>query len=350
LQLRSDFADQHYKFRRTAMINSAAIRKALLGISPIETKYSRRGFQRAEPAVQEHLETAGRRFVEGYNAALAKSQPEELAFELNHVEAIYRGFAFEGAAMALGLLDRITPWNRRRLAQFIESFSGDAHVYMLHIGAGWAIARIPWARRNFEQAISPFHRLYRWLAVDGYGFHEGFFHTNQSVKEQAKPPRLSDQAAQVFDQGLGRSLWFSQGGNPSRIATTIAAFPMTRRADLWSGAGLAASYAGGVDRVRLVELRDRAAGYAAHLAQGASFAAKARQRADNPVPHTELACEVFCRLSAKEAAAVTDACLNDLPTGGAEPAYQVWRARIRERFAAETETNTAQNHSQQPVS
>jgi hypothetical protein len=333
------------------MFEIAAIRRALLGISPNETRFSRRGFQRAEPAVQEHLEAAGRRFVEGYNAALVKSQPDELAFELNHIEAIYRGFAFEGAAMALGLLDRVTPWNRRRLAQFMESFSGDAHVYMLHIGAGWAIARIPWARRSFEQTISHFHRLYRWLAVDGYGFHEGFFHTNRYVKERAQPPRLSPHAAQVFDQGLGRSLWFSQGGNPQRIAASIAAFSMTRRADLWSGAGLAASYAGGVDRVRLEELRDRAAGYTAHLAQGASFAAKARQRADNPVPHTELACEVFCRLSAKEAAAVTDACLKDLPTGGAEPAYHVWRTRIRERFAAEKEADKmAQNPSQQPVS
>jgi hypothetical protein len=319
------------------MLDFAAIRKVVLGISANETKFSRRGFPRAEPAVQEHLETAGRRFVEGYNAALVKTQADDLAFELNHVDAMFRGFAFEGAAMALGLLDGITPWNRRRLPRFIESYSGDAHVYMLYIGAGWAIARIPWARRRFEQTTEGYHRLYRWLALDGYGFHQGFFQTARYVDDLAQAPGLSLYAAQVFDQGLGRSLWFSRGANPDRIAITIASFPESRRGDLWSGVGLAASYAGGVERGRLETLRDRAANYGAQLAQGASFAAKARQRAGNTVPHTDMACEVFCRMSASQAAVVTDECLRDLPASGSEPAYQVWRARIRERFSGKSQ-------------
>ena len=39
----------------------------------------------------------------------------------------------------------------------------------------------------------------------------------------------------------------------------------------------------------LTDLRARAGDYRPHLAQGASFAAKARQRAGNETPHTDLA-------------------------------------------------------------
>jgi hypothetical protein len=51
------------------------------------------------------------------------------------------------------------------------------------------------------------------------------------------------------------------------------------------------------------------------------------------VPHTEMACKVFCGVSADEAAAVTDDCLNNLPPDGSEPAYQAWRSRISASFS-----------------
>ncbi|MEX0611697.1 MAG: DUF1702 family protein [Pirellulales bacterium] len=329
----------------------APIRHRLFRISPDETKFDRRGFPRADPVVQHHLETAGRNFIDGYNAALAKPQAGELAAVLSKVDAMYRGFAFEGAAMALALLDLVTPWNRRRWQRFAASPAGDAHLYMLHVGAGWAAARHPWAKRNFARTIERYHPLYRWLLLDGFGFHEGFFRAGEYVGARAAPSRLSRHAARVFDQGLGRSMWFSQGADSERIAAAIWAFPASRHEDLWSGVGLAASYAGGVERGRLEELRSRAADYGPHLAQGAAFAAKARQRAGNLVPHTELASDVFCRLPADQAAAVTDECLRDLPADGAEPAYQVWRARISERFGGGKEkTSHERDAAQVPVS
>jgi hypothetical protein len=132
---------------------------------------------------------------------------------------------------------------------------------------------------------------------------------------------------------LGRSLWFSQGANVARIAAAVSSFGQNRQADLWSGVALAASYAGGVTKDALESLHVQASNYATNLAQGAAFAAKARQRAGNPVQHTEMASEIFCHMPADEAAAVTDECLENLPMGGAEPAYQVWRAKISGRFS-----------------
>jgi hypothetical protein len=44
---------------------------------------------------------------------------------------------------------------------------------------------------------------------------------------------------------------------------------------------------------------------------------------------------VLCGLSASDAAAVTDAALENLPANEAEPAFEVWRRRIQDKFARE---------------
>jgi hypothetical protein len=169
----------------------------------------------------------------------------------------------------------------------------------------------------------------RWLTVDGYGFHQGYFDWPRYIKQQARPPQLSGYACRVFDQGLGRSLWFVEGADVTRIPQTVATIPPTRHADLWSGVGLACAYAGGVDESQIMHLRTAAGSHQLCLAQGAAFAAKARQRANNPANHTALACEVLCSLSSDAAARLTDDALRDLPADGVEPAYEVWRQRIQ---------------------
>src|SRR5438477_154297 len=100
------------------------------------------------------------------------------------------------------------------------------------------------------------------------------------------PAPLLHYAARVFDQGLGRSFWFVNGGNPELIVGVIKAFPAARQPDLWSGIGLAATYAGIITEDALVLLREQAGEHWPCLAQGAAFAAKARHRAGNPSPYT----------------------------------------------------------------
>src|SRR6185503_18765465 len=107
------------------------------------------------------------------------------------------------------LLDRLR-LTRRRFADFVSG-PGASHVYMLYVGAGWAIARLPWLRSNPDRAIRHFDPLLGWLAVDGYGFHEGYFHWPESIDRRRLPRGLSGYARCAFDQGLGRSLWFVEG-------------------------------------------------------------------------------------------------------------------------------------------
>lgn len=305
--------------------------RKLFGIPLTEASFARRGFMPGVRAVQQRLEQIGQTFVLGYNTALEIHQSEHLMRQLNEVDSELRGFAFEGAAMGLMLLDLLTPWNRTRWQLFSTRY-GNAHIYMMHVGAGWALARL---RHGMNRELARQSPLLAWLTYDGYGFHEGYFHAAQAVEQQAIPRRLDGYALRAFDQGLGRSLWFVNCADPQRITKTISAFPLSRQRDLWSGIGLACAYAGGVERSEIEILQHAAGSFRAQLAQGAAFAAKARQLAGNPASQTELACQVLNGLSADETAAVVDEAELSLPPDGAEPSYEIWRQRIQQRLSLE---------------
>lgn len=313
-------------------------RRCLLGLASQETSCERRGFRVATEPMRSRLEEVGAVFLRGYHAALEQAAAEPLVQELNATPLELRGFAFEGAAMGLALLDRLTPWNHMRFKSFLNS-AGDAHAYMVHVGAGWVWARIPFGFRRAQKQLDP---LLGWLALDGWGFHDGFFHWPKYIAGQPAPQKLSGYERRVFDQGLGRSLWFVNGGNGELIARTISQFSAVRQSDLWSGIGLAATYAGIVSEASLSELRANAGSFQPQLAQGAAFAAKARQRAGNLTAYTTLATGILCGLCADEAARVTDAALENLPADNAEPAYEIWRRRIQNHFAPNPQTQPVQ--------
>jgi len=324
--------------------STGILRRQVLGISPAEVRFSRRGFRSGPGLARTRLEAVGGAFVAGYHAALLDDRPLNLERHLATVPAELRGFAFEGAAMALVLIDSLTPWNRSRFTAFLAG-PGAPHLYMAHVGAGWALARLRRGPRWLVERLHPvpsfidrLHPLYRWLAVDGYGFHEGYFAPARHLDGQPHPRGLPGYAARAFDQGLGRALWFAEGADAEAIGNAISRFDAHRHNDLWSGVGLAAAYAGGVEEKVLERLRALAGNHGAHLAQGAAFAAKARARAELPSPVTEIGCRIFCATSAAEAAAVTDRALAELPVAaaepGAEPAYETWRRQIHSHFAS----------------
>ncbi len=306
------------------------LRRRILGLSPQEASFAKRGFRGGDQQTRARLERVGVTFIEGYHTAL-EADEAMLGSRLNEIEAEWRGFAFEGAAMGLALLDFITPWKTSRLQSFIRG-AGASHIYMIHVGAGWAMARLPVRPERFISRLDP---LLGWLAMDGYGFHEGYFGGPAYFAAKSQPARLGEYAARVFDQGLGRSLWFVEGADVQAIAATVASFPEARQADLWSGVGLACAYAGGQDRPGLEALCDKAGRYRPEMAQGAAFAAKARLRAGNLVAHTDLACQVICGVSAEAAAKVTDITLQIMTNENPVADYEVWRRQIQASFAGE---------------
>jgi hypothetical protein len=205
---------------------------------------------------------------------------------------------------------------------------------MAHIGAGEALARL---RRRPEPFIARLSdRVLCWLVMDGYGFHEGFFSRRRYIEEQVVPEHLSSYGRRIFDQGLGRSLWFTAGANVERIAGIIASFPASRQADLWVGVGVGCAYVGGVDHDAIKALQKSAGPYRLQLALGAATVAKGRQRAANPAPHSDLACRVLCGISSEEAARILDLAFEDIPADCPEPGFEVLQQRILAQLALST--------------
>ncbi|GAA2553229.1 DUF1702 family protein [Winogradskya consettensis] len=302
-----------------------------------ETKVAVRGFHVKDPAAKDLLETVGSSFLEGYAYAAEASRTADALASLERMPTRFKGFAYEGAAMGFAVRDGL-PFGGGQTKKFLAG-PGDRHVYMAYVGVGWAMARLPRFRWSAMHAPDP---LLHWLLMDGYGFHQAYFRTQRYVHEQYRETGFPYPASgshpytdHAIDQGIGRALWFVGGTDVKCVKQLLDRFPAHRHADLYSGVGLAATYAGGVDRAELRELRRVSGKLYPHLAQGAAFAASARERAGLIVAHNELAAEVLCGMSVVEAAAICDLSRPGEDVPGDVPAYEIWRRRIRQEFGAE---------------
>jgi hypothetical protein len=311
------------------------LRGLLITPLPSATTFARRGFHRGSETDQRRLETVGLAFLSGLRTATSDTDVEQLDHVLGAgVPRAHQGFAYEGAAMGLALLDAVSPRRRDRVAALLGS-SGAAHRYMVHVGAGWALARLP---SFLWRHVVPDDPLLRWLALDGYGFHEAYFRTGTRADGRWSArlpawPGPETAVARVADQGIGRAMWFVECADPGRLADRIQRYAPERHPDLWAGAGLAAVYAEAGTPQALSLLAQRAGKHLPELRQGAAFAAEARLCAGLATDWTEQSLQLLCGVSAAEAASVTHTTRQELPPDGAQPAYQEWRSRIQRHFS-----------------
>nr|AGO97154.1 hypothetical enediyne protein [Streptomyces sp. CNT-179] len=312
-----------------------ALRRRIITPKTTETTLETRGFHNKGPAGRDVLETVGKSFLTGLGDALETGSPERTDERLASLSTRYKGFAYEGAAMGLALVDAMS-FKGGRIRRFLEG-PGAPHVYMAYVGIGWAMARLP---RPLWPDTGHLDPVLRWLVHDGYGFHQAYFHTDVYVHRRALDGRAAKHtgdgayALRAADQGVGRALWFVAGTDVDRAADLVESFPARRRADLYAGVGLAATYAGGADDEELHRLRARAGEHVRHLAQGSSFGAEARVRAGLVVPHTEAATAVLCGMDAEKAAR-TSRDLRPESTGTEDPArprYEEWRVRVADEL------------------
>jgi len=320
-----------------------ALRRLLLAPSLAEVTFDGRGFEAPAPAVARRLESIPQAVVVGFEAGIEARDLREIEWRLDLVEAELRGFAYEGATMALTIVDQLRS-RRRAGARDLLLGPAEPYAFLTYIGIGFAMARLPrrrWSRVLPDLTGSPYYPALSWLAVDGYGFDLAFFDPQRWVQRQDVPrpyPWLGDAAyfQRAVDQGIGRALWFIHGARVSAVAAAVTRFPERRRADLWSGVGLAAAFAGGADRAGLLELRAAAGPLRPELGQGAAFAAKARQYAGLVPAHTERAAGVLAGMPAAAAAGLVDAAVAAAPVAGPTGSglvYEQWRCYVRRRFA-----------------
>jgi hypothetical protein len=303
----------------------------LFGIDAVkvQTRLEANGMMAGVPAdVRQHLESVWHTVVRGYNSAIGWPDVDQLERELHADGAVpftHLGWAYEGAALALTVLDKLLP-TRRRLRALLES-SGTAHGGPIYIGVGWGLSQL---RRLPRRPPAEFDPVAGWMIYDGAGFREALFKPERVFADARKPASLSGAAARVFDHGVGRLLWFREGGGDERIRASIEALPGSRHADLWAGVGLGATYAGGVGVDELTRLRGAAQNHAERLAESAAIAAWGRRSGSNAAPWTERACQVLCGVSPAEAADAAGVALDELIGDGHDERYLAWRARIGE--------------------
>lgn len=313
-----------------------SIRGLVLAPSLEDVSFTGRGFAVSPTPATDRLEAVPQAVVCGFEWAIAAHDLTDVRRRLRLVDEEQRGFAYEGAAMACTILDAVRGSRTRELL----SGAGEKHILLAYIGIGFAMARLPrplW-KKALPDLASRYHPTMSWLAVDGYGFDRAYFDTERWVDRQEIPAPYPWQGSPEYfpravDQGIGRALWFICGADPAKVSTVIRRFAPGRQADLWSGVGLAATFAGGCQRAGLAELRESAGGYWPELALGSVFAVKARTYAGFVPEHTVQANEQLTDLSIEGASALADRTEVGSAGSGPLPAYEIWRRHIRAQVA-----------------
>jgi enediyne biosynthesis protein E2 len=319
---------------------SGSLRALVFSPALADVTFAKRGFPAEPSPVTERLEAVPQAVICGFEWGIEARNQWEVERRLSFVEPELRGFAYEGATMAYTILDCMGPGRGHRTRDLLQG-SGRPHIFLAYIGMGFAMARLPkplWKKVLPDLDGVEFHPTMSWFVVDGYGFDRAYFETKRWVDAQHVPaPYPWDGSPSYFlravDQGIGRALWFICGANVPGVVAAVERFASHRHADLWSGVGLAAAFAGGCGPDGLAALRRAAGEHWTELALGAVLAVKARTFAGFLPAHTEVAGTALVGLSTEAAVALAD---DTEPDGGPSdvPAYEVWRQNIRARLAA----------------
>lgn len=295
----------------------------LLKIPYSEVQVTKRHFDTFNTQFSNHIENIGSTFLDGYHYQLKTNNIDNLIEEIViNTNNKMLGFSFEGAAMSATILDFINPFSSRTIKLF-NNFVSNKYEYLLYVGIGWAIARLP-----FKKKLLSRYRVFLYpLIIDGIGFHQGYFHTRLTASMQYIPSYIKKSEYAAFDQGVGRSLWFSHGGNSTHIVDTINKFNPARQSNLWIGIGLASTYAGG-NNTSISELCLLSKKYRSNLALGSAFASKARHRAGNVTKESEYACSIYCNSSSEEVSDLTDFYLSK----SQDTDYYNWQNKLIQYF------------------
>lgn len=312
------------------------IRRRILAPSLDEVTFAHRGFPVTATDHTRRLEAVPQSVICGFEWATEARDQWETARRLDMIEPGLRGFAYEGATMAYTVRDAMGGGHARRTSALLSG-PGAPHLFLAYIGIGFAMARLPrvlWRGVLPDLPESAFHPVMSWLAVDGYAFDRAYFDTKRWIDRRYVPPAYPWQDRpgyfhRAVDQGIGRALWFIHGGRPEATVAAVREFAEHRHADLFSGVGLAAAFAGGCDPGEFATLRDAVGQYAPEAALGVVFAVKARTYAGTVPEHTKQAAAELVGSSIEDIVTIADRTGANLPSDDEQPAYELWRQRIR---------------------
>jgi hypothetical protein len=241
--------------------------------------------------------------------SVEKLNPEAAIFLAGNRESA--GVFLEGASMGSVLADHFMPWSTDRWKRLSKA-AMERHPYEVHTGHGMALAVLG-AKADRVLRRKHFDTLWDWFIVDGFGFQTGLLNIDRCFNEQWRPleRHLTPHGWQVFDQGLGRCLWFVSGGDVESILKSLEKFSKDRQRDLLIGLGVAATHTGGASTDSLKALKKAAGKHARYLAAGAAVAAHVRWKAGTRAEITDQTCVVLTGMSSQSAAELVEWAVNE---------------------------------------
>lgn len=312
-----------------------SLRKLVLAPSLADVTFARRGFPSGTEAGR-RLELIPQSVVCGFEWGIESPSQGDVERRLEFVDPVLRGFACEGVTMAFAVRDAMAAGRPERTRQLLRGPAAP-HVFLAYIGVGFALARLPrplWKRIVPQLDAVPEYADLHWLAVDGYAFDLAYFNPQQWVSAQRRPAPYRwagdpDYFLRAADQGIGRALWFIHAAQPAEVTAAVRRFARDRQADLWSGVGLAATFAGGCPPEGLARLVAAAGPDSAGLGQGSVFAIKARHRSGHVPDFGAEALEALSGLDVAGAVRLADEAGERAVAAPGVPRYESWRHQVR---------------------
>ncbi|QFT32208.1 hypothetical protein FIV00_17085 [Labrenzia sp. THAF82] len=277
------------------------------------------------------LEAITSTFVRGYNLMFDRGAVVNLTTAFRDTPAERRGFLVEGAAMGACIRDGLS-LRRSHLDSLYREYGGEFQ-YLIQVGTGWALARMPWLGGHIKRRLPLFHFS---LTLDGQGFHDTFFHPERLTDGDLRETR--GKALKAYDQGIGRALWFVSLCRVDQVSDIVSGFSGDRHNDLLSGLGLALTYTGVASPADCSRLLDRFPEHRGAIAQGAAFAATAHVEAATGNEDSERVCAALAGLPAQACAEIVT---RQRPA--ASPAtkanglhlYEAWRRSVQQTLISQ---------------
>lgn len=237
---------------------------------------------------------------------------------LENTEKEFCSVAYESASMAIALKS----FEKDTFPNDWLLFAGGpaaAHLPQVYVGLGWAIAK---SNLPFLTTIKKIDSKFYFRIADGCGYYDGSFKHRRTVTNKELPVYLPAAAMPMYDQGVGRSIWYTEKADLHKICSKIETFATARHADLWRGVGIAVAYVGGCDDADLKILFQYAATNGFQLACGAALAARSRTMANTMTNDTNRCSRLWYALTADDSAIANEA------------VYCNWINQIEEKVAA----------------
>lgn len=298
------------------------------GVRGLLSNPAKFGFQQPTNEFASRFSEICASFLQGFESALKARNTSSLHQTLELIPASTKPFAYEGASMALGILDALSLRGSSSFRSLLDA-SDQKQIYTMIVGLGWAIARLPLKKRIETLCPTPFLKS---LLGDGLGFHQAFFYhrriPNLPIPSHARDPHI---LPGVY-RGIGRSLWFIGGGRAENLHALVLKFPVQWHACIWSGIGLAGTFASGSSVTNLETLHSLASQHRPYLAQGSAFAAAALSLANCAQSFHSLSSERLCGLSIAEASAASESTRPSKHINPGAQHFEQWREDLASKF------------------